>query len=239
LPKPPRTNPSTRTFLGIEDVFWKDRMDRLSGKADVIIWGVLRGQRPLTLDQERTWVLGPDQTGQFRQVRLASLHRQRLPSGTLLPGQAGSLILECVNENESFSRSQVRRGMVLLEQDNQPITASYGFTAEVFIMAHPNAMKPGKHEYMAHSVSLRSVVRVDSVLPSHYLNLNADEPEEERAGELPRKTRGMVHFRFLVGPEWVSIGERVLIADSWGSRVVGTVVSLDECEIDGEQLINN
>ena len=124
--------------------------------------------------------------------------------------------------------------MVLIEDDGQPVKASYGFTAEVFIMAHPSAMKPGKHEYMAHSPSMRAVVRVDSVVPAHDVNLNADEPEEERTGELPRKTRGLVHFNFLMGPEWVILEERVLITDSSGSRVVGKVVKLDEWGVPNE-----
>jgi hypothetical protein len=75
---------------------------------------------------------------------------------------------------------------------------------------------------------MRAVVRVDSVVPEHDINLNADEPEEKRVGELARKTRGLVHFRFLNGPEWVTKGERVLITDSSGTRVVGRVVKLDE-----------
>jgi len=40
--------------------------------------------------------------------------------------------------------------------------------------------------------------------------------------------RGLVHFRFLNGPEWITNGERVLITDSSGTRVVGRVVKLDE-----------
>jgi len=228
LPKPPAVNRAGRSCLGIEDVFWKDKMDRVSGKGEVIIWGVLRGQRPLTLDLWRTWLLGPDQSGEFRQVRIKSLHRQRLPSASLFPGQAGSLIIECINEGEEFLRSQVRKGMVLIEEDAVQLKASYGFAAEVFVMAHPSAMRPGKHEYMAHSFSLRAVVRVVSVVPEHDINLNADEPEEGRSGELARKTRGLVHFEFLNGPEWVTIGERVLITDSSGTRVVGNVVKLDE-----------
>lgn len=238
LPKPPTVNLTGRTVLSIEDVFWKDRMDRTSGKSEVIIWGVLRGQKALNVDMWRSWLLGPDQNGEFRQVRITSLHRQRIPSATLLPGQAGSLIIECVNENEPFLRSQVRKGMVLIEDDGKPVKASFGFTAEVFIMAHQNAMKPGKHEYMAHSFSMRAVVRVDSVTPAHDVNLNADEPEEEKSGELPRKTRGLVHFRFLMGPEWVTEGERVLITDSSGSRVVGEVVKLDEWYCQPEDLEN-
>jgi GTPase len=118
--------------------------------------------------------------------------------------------------------------MVLIEEDAVQLKASYGFAAEVFVMAHPSAMRPGKHEYMAHSFSLRAVVRVASVVPEHDINLNADEPEEGRSGELARKTRGLVHFEFLNGPEWVTIGERVLITDSSGTRVVGNVVKLDE-----------
>ena len=230
LPKPPTVNMTGRTCLGIEDVFWKDRMDRASGKNEVIIWGVLRGKKPLTLDMWRTWLLGPDASGEFRPVRIKSLHRQRLPSATLFGGQAGSLVIEPVNEGREFLRSHVRKGMVLLEDDNTaPIKAAYGFTAEVFIMAHPSAMRPGKHEYMAHSFALRAVVRVDSVVAEHDGTLNADEPEEEgRVGELARKTRGVVHFRFLMGPEWVSVGERVLITDSSGTRVVGKVVGVDE-----------
>ena len=227
---------SEKTVLGIEDVFWKDRMDRTSGKGDVIIWGVLRGQKALTLDMWRSWLLGPDQNGEFRQVRITSLHRQRVPSATLLPGQAGSLIVECIHENESFQRSQVWKGMAIIEDDGELVKASYGFTAEVFIMAHPSAMKPGKHEYMAHSFSMRAVVRVDSVIPAHDVNLNADEPEEEKVGELPRKTRGLVHFRFLMGPEWVTIDERVLITDSSGARVVGKVVKLDEWRLPGDDV---
>jgi GTPase len=228
LPKPPSVNMAGRTCLGIEDVFWKDRSDRVSGKGEVIIWGVLRGQKPLNIDMWRTWLLGPDQAGEFRQVKIKSLHRQRLPSASLFPGQAGSLVIECINEGEEFLRSQVRKGMVLIDDDGVPITASFGFTAEVFIMAHASAMRSGKHEYMAHSFSLHAVVRVDSVAPEHDVNLNADEPEEGKVGELARKTRGLVHFRFLTGPEWVTVGERVLITDSSGARVVGRVVKLDE-----------
>jgi GTPase len=241
LPKPPSGNMAGRTCLGIEDVFWKDRMDRVSGKAEVIIWGVLRGRKPLNLDAWRTWVLGPCLSGDFRQVRIKSLHRQRLPSANLFPGQAGSLVIECVNEGEEFLRSDVRKGMVLIEDDGVPMKASYGFTAEVFIMAHPNAMRPGKHEYMVHSFSLRAVVRVASIVPEHDVHLNADEPEEAgRIGELARKTRGLVNFQFLMGPEWVSIGEKILITDSSGARVVGKVVKLDEwsslCDLgDGDE----
>jgi GTPase len=229
LPKPPTGNITGGACLGIEDVFWKDRIDRVSPKGEVIIWGVLRGQKPLTLDLWRSWLLGPDASGQFLQVRIKSLHRQRLPSATLFPGQAGSLVIECVDEGEEFLRSQVRKGMILIEDEGVATKAAYGFTAEVFIMAHPNAMRVGKHEYMAHSFSSRAVVRVDSVLPEHDINLNADEPEDEgKPEELARKTRGLVHFRFLMGPEWVSVGERVLITDSSGTRVVGKVVEVDE-----------
>ena len=97
---------------------------------------------------------------------------------------------------------------------------------------------------MAHSFSLRAVVRVDSVHPERDVNLNADEPDDEgKTGELARKTRGLIHFRFLLGPEWVSIGERVLITDSSGTRVVGKVVNVDEwcvpeiCESEGTEQV--
>lgn len=224
LPKPPTDNFNGLTILGIEDVFWKDEEDKVAGKDDVIIWGVLRGGEPLTLESWRTWLLGPSQGGEFRRVRVKSIQRQRLPSASLLPGQAGSVCIEDVKEGEKFYRSQVRTGMVLIEDDGELPKAVHGFQAEVFIMAHPSVMKAGKHEYMAHSFSLRAAVRVDSVIPSHDLNLNADEPEDgEETTELARKTRGLVNFHFINGPEWINAGDKILITDTAGARVVGKV----------------
>jgi len=227
LPKPPTDNFNGRTTLGIEDVFWKDEEGRVVGKGEVIIWGVLRGGEPLTLDTWRTWLLGPDHGGEFRRVRIKSVQRQRLPAASLLPGQAGSVAIENVNEGEEFQRSQVRKGMVLIEDDGEPARAVYGFQAEVFVMAHASVMKPGKHEYMAHSFSVRAAVRVDSVIPSHDLNLNADEPEDgEETTELARKTRGLVNFHFINGPEWINAGDKLLITDTTGARVVGKVTKV-------------
>jgi len=228
LPKPPSINMSGPTCLGIEKVFWKDKDDRVAVKGEVIIGGLLRGMKPLTLDCARTWLLGPDPKGQFRQVRIKSLHRSQSPSAVLFPGQAGAMVIENVVEGQEFAKSEIRNGMVLIEDDGVPIKAAYGFTAEVFIMAHSSAMRPGKHVYMAHVFSMNAPVRVDAVVPERDVNLNADEPEEAgEVDELARKTRGQVRFRFLKGPEWVMDGDSVLINDNAGTRVSGKIVSID------------
>jgi GTPase len=241
LPKPPTNTMSGPTRLGIEAVFWKDKDDRVAVKNEVIIGGVLRGKSNLSLDPARIWKLGPYAKGQFRKVRIKSIQRERVPSATLESGQAGAVAIENVVPGEEFARSEVRKGMVLIEDDGQPIKAVYGFTAEVFVMAHPNVLRPGKHEYQAHSFSTRSPVRVDAVTPEHDVNLNADEPEEEgRAEELARKQRGQAHFVFIKGPEWITVGADVLITDDAGTRVSGKIISVDEssCSRDESEQIS-
>nr|KAG5704212.1 hypothetical protein BaRGS_012500 [Batillaria attramentaria] len=74
-------------------------------------------------------LVGPSDNGNFQEVKVRTVHRNRLPCRLIQAGQAASVALLDVD------REQLRKGMVLLSPSAQPVCCKQ-FEADVYVLYH-------------------------------------------------------------------------------------------------------
>ena len=93
-------------------------------------------------------------------------------------------------------RSSIRKGMVLLGKTLQPPVATFEFEAEVLVLYHSSTINT-KYQTMLHVGSVRQtaqIVGMDRVVL--------------RTGD-----RAIVRFRFIMNPEYVKLGTRLIFRE--------------------------
>eukprot|EP00794_Sanderia_malayensis_P020007 gene20007-21968_t len=134
-------------------------------------------------------VVGPSETGDFIPVSITSIHRNRTPARVIRAGQAASVAIS------NIERSELRRGMVLLE----PMLAPYccmEFEADVFLLFHTTAI----------SKRFQATVHIGNVIQTAVVIALSKDPL--RTGQ-----RAKIRFRFLRNPEYLKVGSRILFRE--------------------------
>lgn len=135
-------------------------------------------------------LLGPDPgDGTFKPAAVKSIHYKRLPVAQVQAGQTAALALKKVK------RTAVQKGMVLADSSLHP-EASWEFDADIAILTHSTTIQP-KYQAVIHCEIIRQAARVVDM-----------DREQLRSGD-----RSRVRFRFLIRPEYLTVGARFVFRE--------------------------
>ncbi|EJT97278.1 P-loop containing nucleoside triphosphate hydrolase protein [Dacryopinax primogenitus] len=152
-----------------------------------------------------TVLLGPDGHGAFGNVTVKSIQRKRATVDTAEAGQSVSFALKRVR------RGAVRKGMVIVAKtDGPPPHAVRRFEGQVLILYHNTTMQRN-YQAMLHCGAVRQTVRIVSI----------DHPQ----GLLRTGDRATVVFEFVVGPEFLKVGMKLLFREG-KTKGLGVVTKL-------------
>ncbi|KAJ2115392.1 hypothetical protein IW146_002351 [Coemansia sp. RSA 922] len=152
--------------------------------------------------------LGPDYNGHFLQTAVRTIQRKRVDAQAAYTGQSVSLWLK------KITRSQVRKGMVLLgrsEQHSEEPFSSKTFEAEVVVLYHSTTIS-SKYQAMVHCGSVRQTARVLSI-----------EQADGSSETLRTGDRARVVFQFIRHPEYLTEGTRLIFREG-RTKGVGKVL---------------
>ena len=131
---------------------------------------------------------------------MKSIHYKRISVSQVVAGQTAAIALKRVK------RSAVRKGMVLADASLHP-QATWEFDAEIAILTHSTTIQP-RYQAVIHCEIIRqaaTVVRMDRELL--------------RSGD-----RACVRFRFLLRPEYVRAGSRLVFREG-RTKGIGVVMA--------------
>lgn len=212
----------------VEDVF------QVAGVGTVISGTLTAGTIRLPEQRSLSFFLGPDKRGNYQRVKIRSIHRQRTPVSVISSGQAATLALF------DTDRRFVRAGMVLfgvsayhrLNSSNfclsptataissLPFGALFEIEARVLVLSMPKPVFPKQNGVLLvgcvkQSATLKQICQVDKSQ-----NTNANDCVFLAEGD-----EGVVRFRFIIRPEYVKNGAR-LVYRNGKTKLAGQVIRL-------------
>uniref|UniRef100_A0A3B4FH97 GTP-binding protein 2 n=1 Tax=Pundamilia nyererei TaxID=303518 RepID=A0A3B4FH97_9CICH len=147
-------------------------------------------------------VVGPTDSGQFHQLTVGSIQRNRSACRVLRAGQAATLALG------NFDRSLLRKGMVMVSPEMDP-TICWMFEAEIVLLFHAKTFHKG-FQVTVHIGNVRQTATVEAVYGK----------EELRTGE-----KAVVLFKFIKHPEYLKVGAKILFREGV-TKGIGHVTKL-------------
>ncbi len=145
--------------------------------------------------------LGPWGDGDFRLVKVKSIHVNRVSVDRVSAGQDAALAITDVGYEE------VLKGMVLIVGDRKP-RPTHLFEAKVTILHHPTMIREG-YQAVVHLHTIRQAVRFEAI-----------EKGVLRSGDTSR-----VLLRFMYRPEYVEPGDRFVFREG-RTRGLGRVIRI-------------
>ncbi|KAJ2786617.1 hypothetical protein GGI15_001364 [Coemansia interrupta] len=164
-----------------------------------------------TMVAGQTVWMGPDFHGNFIPVVLKTIHRKRVEVQSACAGQSVSIALKRI------SRSQVRKGMVLLGRTRGDVEVeqpqvSMTFEAEVVVLYHSTTITR-RYQAMVHCGSVHQTARV----------LSIRQADESKGSLLRTGDRAKVLFQFIRHPEYVLPNSRLIFREG-RTKGVGKVL---------------
>ncbi|XP_072533703.1 GTP-binding protein 2 isoform X2 [Salminus brasiliensis] len=147
-------------------------------------------------------VVGPTDEGQFRELIVCSIQRNRSACRVLRAGQAATLALG------DFDRSLLRKGMVMVSPEMNP-TICWLFEAEIILLFHAKTFHKG-FQVTVHVGNVRQTATVEAL----------HGKEELRTGE-----KAVVRFKFIKHPEYLKVGAKLLFRHGV-TKGIGQVTNL-------------
>lgn len=147
-------------------------------------------------------VVGPTDEGQFRELTVCSIQRNRSGCRVLRAGQAATLALG------DFDRSSLRKGMVMVSPEMNP-TICWLFEAEIILLFHAKTFHKG-FQVTVHVGNVRQTATVEAL----------QGKDELRTGE-----KAVVRFKFIKHPEYLKVGAKLLFRHGV-TKGIGQVTSL-------------
>lgn len=144
--------------------------------------GICREGEPL--------VVGPTDDGEFRELTVLSIQRNRSGCRVLRAGQAATLALG------EFDRSLLRKGMVMVSPEMNP-DICWRFEAEIVLLFHAKTFHKG-FQVTVHVGNVRQTATVEAL----------QGKDELRTGE-----KAVVGFRFIKHPEYLKLGAKLLFRE--------------------------
>ncbi|KAJ1864720.1 hypothetical protein LPJ73_000211 [Coemansia sp. RSA 2703] len=164
-----------------------------------------------TMVPGQTVWMGPDFHGNFIPVVMKTIHRKRVEVQSACAGQSVSIALKRI------SRSQVRKGMVLLGRTRGDVEVeqpqvSMTFEAEVVVLYHSTTITR-RYQAMVHCGSVHQTARV----------LSIRQADESKGSLLRTGDRAKVLFQFIRHPEYVLPNSRLIFREG-RTKGVGKVL---------------
>ncbi|OMJ17058.1 GTP-binding protein 1 [Smittium culicis] len=169
---------------------------------------------------DQFWI-GPNEFGQFTTTVIKSIHNNRSPVSVSFAGQSASFALKKV------ARKDVRKGLVLISKgtdvNEEMPKAYYCFEADVLILYHSTTIDL-KYQAVLHCRAIRQTARIVSI---------CDQEDTLRTGD-----RAKVVFRFLVRPEYLTVGSKIIFREG-RTKGVGKITRLLSPEEEREIMKHN
>lgn len=146
-------------------------------------------------------LLGPTDSGVFKEVKVRTVHRHRLPCRLIQAGQAASVALLDVE------REQLRKGMVLLSPSAEAV-ACIQFEADVYVLYHSNKI----------TKNFQTTVHIGTVCQTAVISAIS-------RNHIKTNEKARVTFKFKFKPEYIRVGARLLFRDG-RSKGVGEVTQI-------------
>ncbi|MGC9780685.1 MAG: elongation factor 1-alpha [Candidatus Heimdallarchaeota archaeon] len=165
--------------------FHIDETFSVTGVGTVVAGTLISGA--VTIDD--ILLLGPDDFGEFKEVKVKSIQSKRLPVRRVVAGKTATFALRRI------PRDSIRKGMVLLDNDLQP-TAIKEFEAEVIILYHSTTIHVN-YQAVIHCGPIRQTAKLVEM-----------DKEVIRTGD-----NATVKFRFLYSPEFLKVGQQIIFRE--------------------------
>lgn len=171
-----------------------------------IVSGILKSG---TLKANDNLLLGPFYDGSYRQVKVRSIHINYRDVKEIKPG---SFI--CVSL-KNVLRKEIKKGMVLIQDDNNLKVSVKRFTAQIHILHSPTTIREGYEpflhiEHVRQSVKIVEIKKIDSKEDDIYL----------RSGD-----KALVKLEFLLRPEYIKNNMRIIFREN-KVKAVGKIVEI-------------
>ncbi|XP_056126144.1 GTP-binding protein 2 [Rhinichthys klamathensis goyatoka] len=147
-------------------------------------------------------VVGPTDDGEFRELTVLSIQRNRSGCRVLRAGQAATLAIG------DFDRSFLRKGLVMVSPEMNP-DICWRFEAEIVLLFHAKTFHKG-FQVTVHVGNVRQTATVEAL----------QGKDELRTGE-----KAVVGFRFIKHPEYLKLGAKLLFREGV-TKGIGQVTKL-------------
>ncbi len=162
-----------------------DETFSVTGVGTVVAGTLMSGT--VTIDDEL--LLGPDEFGNFQEVKIKSIHNKRLQVKRVSAGQTATFALRRIQ------RSAIRKGMVLLGKDAQ-FKVAREFEAEVLVLYHSTTIQEN-YQAVIHCGTIRQTAKITKM-----------SQDIIRTGD-----KAKVRFRFLYNPEYLKKDRQILFRE--------------------------
>ncbi|XP_055878486.1 GTP-binding protein 2-like [Biomphalaria glabrata] len=200
----PPVTPSCEREKRVQDMT-EFQIDELFSVPDVgtIVGGIIHRGSIREGDQ---LMLGPNDTGSYREVKVKTVHRNRLPCRLIQAGQAACVALMDVE------RKDIRKGMVLVSPQS-PIVCCKEFEADIYVLFHSKSITKNFQT----TIHIGTVRQTGTIIQIDRDHIKTNE-------------KARVTFMFKYKPEHIRVGARLLFREgrSKGMGEVTRIIPFDE-----------
>jgi len=228
---------------GIECEVHIDNIYNVPGVGTVVSGSVFHGIVAIGMHLS----LGPDELGDFREVRIGSIHRQCVSVDKVFVGQQCTFAIKAISKistsKDAIKRQHIRKGMVMLSTKRAEVLRSIHpqgalaittFEADVKVLHHTTTIQVG-YAPIIHVGTIRQSAIIEKItfphapatvsVPAAAGSLNEQGAEEQNQNVLRTGSTAVVQFRFAYRPEFVMPG-RPLVFREGTTKGVGRVVRI-------------
>ena len=159
-----------------------------------ILSGMLRSG---TIKINDNLLIGPFSDSSYRQVKVRSIH---INYKELKEAKAGSFV--CISL-KNITRREIKKGMMLISDDNNLKLAVKNFIAEVHILHSPTTIKEGYQPFV-HIDQVRQSVKMNQIQ-------KIDSKEDDKI--LRTGDKANVQLEFINRPEYIKVGMRLFFRE--------------------------
>lgn len=169
-----------------------------------IISGILKSG---TLKVNDNLLIGPFVDSTYKSIKVRSIH---LNFKNLKESISGSYI--CVSI-KNITRKEIRKGMIIISDDNSLKIAVKKFIAQIYILHSPTTIKEGYQPFV-HIEHVRQVVKI--------LEINNENSTDKilRCGD-----KAIIKLEFKTKPEYIKIGMRMIFREG-KVKAVGKIIEI-------------
>jgi GTPase len=171
-----------------------------------IISGMLRSG---TIKINDTLLIGPFSDSTYRQVKVRSIH---INYKDLKEAKAGSFV--CISL-KNITRREIKKGMILISDDNNLKLAVKNFIAEVHILHSPTTIKEGYQPFV-HIDQVRQSVKMNKIY-------KIDSKEDDKI--LRTGDKANIQLEFINRPEYIKVGMRLFFREG-KVKAVGKIIEI-------------
>ncbi|NHK32240.1 MAG: elongation factor 1-alpha [Asgard group archaeon] len=187
---------------------WEDYIDEpveyhidetfsVTGVGTVVAGTLISG----TIAEDDILNLGPNELGEFQEVKVKSIQNKRMTVRRVVAGQTATLALR------KLARKEIRKGMVILDKEIKP-KVSTTFEAEVLILYHSTTIHKN-YQAVIHCGTIRQTAKIIEM-----------DKEVIRTGD-----NATVKFQFLYSPEYLKKGRQIIFREG-RTRGIGKITKV-------------